>query len=653
MARLIDIKLKTYLILTIFLGVSFITGCRNTLVGTEVGNTITAEQELENYIKNEFSEAVLPSDIYTSAGVVPVEFSDVATANVVSEYSQTNIQEPGVDEADKVKTDGTYLYIAGDNAVHIVNAVPSDSMNISSTVNVNGTVESLYLNNNTLIILYRFSEGRGLSWLGTYQCLNVGPSYCTPVEARLGVMMIDVSDPSSPVRVREWVIDGWMVSSRLTNGKLHIVQKFLPDLPPLRLTYDGTEEGRAEAVAANKSSLKHVALNELIPYYDVLNEQGNVTYSAPLIRPEYFYYPDESNGGSILSIVTIDLDNPSGGFQSTGLIADAHTVYATTDVLYAASSQWNHNPGTPGQTNEYYRTFLYKFSLTGAKVTLEGTGDVRGRILNQFSLGEFDNVLRIATASMTSVDGVENVTIENNIYCLETRNGNLDIIGSLEGIAPGEDLYAARFIGTHGFLSTFVKVDPLFTIDLSDPTDPMVAGELHVPGYSDYIHPLGNDHLITIGKDAISDESGTVWYQGLQLSIFDISDFAHPLLLHKELIGDRGTESFALDDHRAFTFWAENGLLAIPVRLYEHQVESEHPYSYGEFTFNGLYVYRITIEGGFEYLGRISNDTAYNSWLRGVFIGEDVYAVNEDAVRSAQVEDIEGSIETLLLPAGD
>ena len=457
---------------------------------------------------------------------------------------------------------------------------------------------------------------------------------------------MDVSDPSSPERIKEWAIDGWMVSSRLTNRKLHIIQKFLPDLPPLQLTYDGTEEERAKAIDANEQALKDTTIEELIPYFDVLDDQGNTTDRGPLIIPANFYYPNDPNGGSIVSIVTIDLDNPSEGFQSTGLIADAHTIYASTEALYIASSQWNYDIVSSGKTKEYYRTFLYKFSLAGEKVTLAGTGEVRGRVLSQFSMGEYDNVLHIATTSMTVTDGVGDVTKGNNIYCLKTEDGNLDIIGSLEGVAPGEDIYSARFIGTHGFLVTFVKVDPLFTIDLSDPTKPEVAGELHVPGYSDYIHPLGNDHLITIGKDTIL-ENGMVWYQGLQISVFDISDFKNPQLLHTELIGDRGTESIALDDHKAFTFLAEDGLLAPPVRIYEHNDEPEYPNSYGEFTFDGLYVYRVTIGEGFEYLGRIeTNDipyTSYTNWLRGVFIKGYIYAINKESVRSADIDDMENA----------
>ena len=236
------------------------------------------------------------------------------------------------------------------------------------------------------------------------------------------------------------------------------------------------------------------------------------------------------------------------------------------------------------------------------------------------------------------------------------KEGKLDIIGNLKDLAPGEEIYAARFMGTRGYLVTFVTIDPLFTLDLSDPTDPKVAGELKVPGYSEYIHPYGENHLLTIGKDAL-DVEGNAWYQGVQLSIFDISNFSEPRLLHTARIGDRGTTSEALGNHKAFTFWEEYGLLAIPIDLYEHQnLPTEYPWQWGTLTYKGLYVYRVGIEGGFEYLGRIATLSgleqywyAYGNYTRGIFIDDRVYAVTSEAVRSAQVEDIPGSLESLMI----
>ena len=654
---------RQYLGLAVIFAVISLAGCGPSAGG---GTEATVAQydwtELTGYLKSEFSKSSLPSGTYaTNIDGIPAFYEDVSVNYSSSEsvYSQTNIQEPGVDEGDKVKTDGTYLYIAGDNAVHIVRAVPTDSKNITSTIDVDGDVESIYLNDNKLIILYRLDNGYGLSWSESYNCLMVGFSYCTPAGAQLGIKIMDVSDPTSPVWVKEWVLDGWMASSRLVNEKLHIVQKFLPVLPKLQIFYDGTEEARDAAIAANEAALEDIEISELIPYYDTLDENGNITGSDPLITPENFYYPEESNGGTILSIVTFDLDNLSGSFQSAGLIADTHSVYSSTGALYAASTQYNYESAGTDQTIEHYKTFIYKFDLTGNKPVLKGSGIVNGKILNQFSMGEYNDVLRIATTSETYTSGEPGTAKSNNIYCLEESGEILEIIGSIEGIAPGEDIYSARFIGPRGFLVTFVKVDPLFTLDLSDPTNPTVAGELHVPGYSEYIHPLGDDYLITIGKNTITEEEyGWVYYQGIQLSIFDVTDFSSPELLHTEIIGDRGSESLALEDHRAFTFMRQNGLLAIPVKLYEYPEEPQYWSSQGDFAFEGLYVYRVTAETGFEHLGSISTrDTAsssyFGSWLRGVFIDYSVYAVNKDTVRSSEVDDIGGAVYSLSLSGED
>ncbi len=668
MFRINTIFFRQYFTLILALAMLPLSGCGPSAGG---GTEATGVQGYDwsgftTYVKSEFSKSTLPSYTYISnTGEIPFWMGEVTTDNPLSgntDYTDTNVQEPGVDEGDRVKTDGTYLYIADNSKVHIAAAVPADAMTVLSTIDVDGTVESLYLKDNTLIILYIITDGEELDWASEYPCLKTGITYCSRVNVQLGVKIMDVTNPSSPEWLWEWALDGSMISSRLIDGKLHIVQRFLPDLPPLQIAYDGTEEGRDEAVAANEAALEDITVSELIPYYNRLDENGNITESGPLITPDNFYYPDESSGGSILSLVTFDLNNPSGSFISTGLIADAHTVYSSADTLYIASTKYSFIPADHDQAAEYYRTFIYRFPLNGSAPCVEGTGTVRGKILNQFSMGEYDNVLRIATTSLSYTPGESGGTVkENNIYCLEEEQGDLEITGSIEGIAPGENIYSARFIGTRGFLVTFVKVDPLFTIDLSDPTNPTVAGELHVPGYSEYIHPMGDDYLITIGKATVDDtDSSWIFYQGLQLSIFDVSSFSSPQLLHTQIIGDRGTESFALHDHKAFTYMSENGLLAIPVTLYEYPDDAAVPQSntQGNFTFEGLYIYRAAPETGFEYLGRIStNNTGYQSystdWLRGIFIDEDVYAVNEEIIKSSKVDDIEGTVNTLSLSGSD
>ena len=649
-------------ILVIFLSTILLAGCKISAGGgTDVGNPGPTDTdswyELELYIKSEFSENVLPSTVYTETAWWGDAVSDVSFNPPGYRYSGTNVQEPGVDESDKIKTDGHYFYIAGDTEVHIVSAVPADSMSITGTIDINGSVDTIYLYNNILIVFYLPTRDMEyLDWIGpdTDAIRWTGFSYWLPVHRHTGVFMMDISNPSSPERIKEWTFDGCMVSSRLTGGKLHMVLQFLPDLPPLQLTYDGTEEGRAGVIAENKQVMDDVLIEDLIPYYKNIDEHGNSISTSPLLTPDDFRYPQTPlHGGSIVSVTSFDLDNTTAGFKSVGLIGDANTVYASPWSLYVVSSGWS-GLTFDSESEDYFRTLIYKFSLENENALLTGTGEVKGRILNQFSLGEYEDVLRIATG-----EGTWGQTPSSNIYCLKVIDARLQIIGKLEGLAPGEDIYSARFMGTRGFLVTFVKIDPLFTIDLSDPSNPIVAGKLEVPGYSEYIHPLGDNYLITIGKDVL-EENGNTWYQGLQLSVFDISDFDHPHLLHTELIGDRGTHSEALNNHRAFTFWPENNLLAIPVDLYEYQDEPEYPYSIGENTFTGLYVYRVSADRGFEYLGRISTarktPQIYTGdyWTRGIFIDQDVYAVNDEAVRSAPIEDMEDSATSeLLFPVSD
>ena len=235
----------------------------------------------------------------------------------------------------------------------------------------------------------------------------------------------------------------------------------------------------------------------------------------------------------------------------------------------------------------------------------------------------------------------------NAVYVLgENENHDaLEVVGKVEDIAPGEKIYSARFVGDRGFLVTFKKVDPLYTLDMTDPANPQVVGRLKVPGYSDYIHLMDENHLITIGKDAF-DEGTFAWYQGVQLSIFDVTDFAAPQLLAKEIIGVRGTESEANENPKAFNYFAPKNALAIPIHLAEGP--TERPDEYGKQTFAGLYVYHAAVADGFKLLGRIGTDDdpqqyfyfgGSTSYTRGIFIGDTVYAVSGTAVIAAPLAD--------------
>lgn len=689
-------------IISTFILISFlvINACSFGNGGTETGNpdveniemkTFSSNEELEGYIVDQYARSFLPDTVYNYSDITwDTDTDDGTTApgaiadegansggEKSDDFSNTNIQEEGVDESDKVKTDGSYLYVAGDQSVKIVDVRNPDAPTLLKTIKISGYTDSLYLSNNILIVLYTPEGGSGYGWpyieenamddgkasdvsadepavapdtaMIATDDVDVGFPYWINVNTEIGVLFIDVSDPSNPTTQSEKIIEGSLVSSRVTSGRLHIIQQFLPELPPIRYNYDSSKEDDDDVFASNLVLLENVSISDIVPQYKDVDSEGNKSSEKQLVQPENFYRPSENCGGTIVTITTFDLENLTTGIQSTGVVSDAHHIYASTEALYIASTRWSaYGYGEKNEsTSEDYQTYLYKFGLKTETVEALGTGIVSGRVLNQFSMGEYEDVLRIATTSGATWSGDST----NNVYCLKTKEGKLEVIGRIEEIARGEQIYAARFIGERGYVVTFVQTDPLFTIDLSDPENPVIIGELHIPGYSDYIHPLGENHLLTIGKDATVYE-GFAYYQGLQLSIFDISDFANPQLVHQEKIGSRGTESEALHNHKAFEYWSSKGLLAIPIRLYESETTSEPPYSYGTYKNSGLWVYEISTETGFSKLGEITTSVAspyygYNDWTRGKFNGDHIFTVQKNSVQTVKYDSMTDLVKKL------
>ena len=266
-----------------------------------------------------------------------------------------------------------------------------------------------------------------------------------------------------------------------------------------------------------------------------------------------------------------------------------------------------------------------------------------GHVLNQFSMDEFEGNFRIATTVGEVWRGPSiGEKSKNNLYVLDEE---MNTIGKLEDLAPGEKIYSARFMGARAYMVTFKKVDPLFVIDVSEPTNPKVLGKLKIPGYSDYLHPIDETHIIGVGKDTIESGYGDfAWYQGMKMAIFDVSDVANPKEMHKIVIGDRGTDSYALQDHKAFLYDKEKELLVLPIMLSEIPEElKKNPEeqatgqtitsptivrpdnfpSYGEPVFQGAFVYKVTLENGFEERGRITHISEDEELKRGYYYGDE------------------------------
>ncbi len=630
-------------------------------------STFSDYEELEVYLKNQYStrvrsygdleldvavDVLLPTDLPAPEPKNGLEADTDSSESPGSSdssgngFSGTNIQELGVDESDKVKTDGNFFYVAAAQEVNIVAIDPA--LEIVSTISLEklGNVNSLYLYEEILVVLYDSYS----SFPKPVMEEDYGWYY-----NNMGVAFYDVSNQAEAVLLKTVELEGSLVSSRRIGNKLHVVQQFSPIMPPIRYYYEPGLETKDDVVEENKERVEEVSLEKLIPYYSVIYPKSKDAEILPVVAPENFYKPvDENGGGQIATVVTFDLDRLDDSFDAIAMIANARSVYASTRALFVFSDRWN--DGAPADSPSRQQTEIYKFDLTGDSVTAVASGRVNGTILNQFSLGEDEDVLRVATN--TRIWTKDQSEIFNHIYCLRENGTSLDVIGKIENLAFGEQIYAARFIGKRGFLVTFVNVDPLFTLDLSDPTAPKVAGELKVPGYSDYIHPWGENHLITIGKDAISD-GRTTWTQGVQLSIFDVTQFDNPSLLHKLIIGDRGTQSEANYNHKAFTFWTEHDLLAIPIDLYKvtDRTLDSSPSTYGNYVSSDLYVFSISQESGFEQIGTLPvqiskpNQFVYNPWTRGVFVEENIYSVTESVMHSAVIDNIDGTTLDLTLPS--
>jgi len=385
-------------------------------------------------------------------------------------------------------------------------------------------------------------------------------------------------------------------------------------------------------------------LDDLLPhYYDIayINDTGIKNHG--IICPcNKFFRPLEPSGTGIISIASISMKRSEIKQENTAIVADRGLVYASTQSLYIATYSFD-------STDFRETSVIHKFDIEsdndGAIYLVSGR--VEGRILNQFSMDEEEGYFRVATTTGWAGFSGEG-GIQNYVFVMEEKEGGLEMVGEIRGIAPTEQIYSARFIDYRGFIVTFKKVDPLFTIDLKDPYNPRIVGELKIPGFSTYIHPMDDDHLLTIGKDA-EDMGSFAWFQGVQLSIFDVSDFAHPELIQKEIIGSRGTTSEALYNHKAFNYFSKKNLLAIPIVLYEGGTGGS---DFGEFTSCGILAYRVDIARGFSLLGQIDHTDFYEDldedyyWSdqigprRSVIIGDHIYTISDKGMKVNLLDDL-------------
>ncbi len=666
--RRTTMRLATFLLIsTIFVFLSG--GCNESQYsgGSEHGNpdpggdgrsmpAFSSDTELEYYIKLQFTMSVLPLEAYKYDDITPTKVISPSTTNDSSEieqisnmpgngdFSWTTVQETGIDEADQIKTDGSFLYVTQNQKVAIVDITNAAIPIKINSIPVDGEVSSLYLYNNTLTILYSPTDLESSTLdVEVPSSAQIGLPYWLTLNRKLGVLLMDVSTPTFPVLIKNIHIDGNLISSRLIDGNLHIIQQFLPELPPLTLFYNDPDVDQQTAYEKNIQNLVPMELDDLVPHFFIFDNQGHEMEGGRLIDMDNSYHPEEPAGGSITTITSLDLKSSTAPMTSIGIVADVHTIYTSNDSLYLAATQWLEEPGDIGGTEFKRQTTIHKFNLKGEFVQGVGSGSVPGRVVSRFSFGEYNQILHIATT--TGEEGGPHPTSSHHVYCLETTQDGLSTKGSLENLAQGQQLSSVRFLENSGFMATYENAEPFLLIDLSDETNPQLAGRLNVSGFQSTVHSFDENHILTMGKDTEISQEGAVWPQGIQLSLFNIADLEAPMSIASESIGDRGTESEALSNYKAFTFWPEKNLLTLPVELHQHFAPPEYPFVDGYHSFTGLYLFRLTLENNFELLGMLSTaipSETVPDWTRTLFINDYVLAVTKSKLLSANTEDMAG-----------
>ncbi|MGA2387001.1 MAG: beta-propeller domain-containing protein [Candidatus Bathyarchaeia archaeon] len=631
--------------------------------------------ELKNFLvanaansAGSFTGGPLDSQYYGSKGTavpsnapVPATASTTGTfsTNQQSSYSTTNVQVAGVDEADTVKTDGQYIYVinqnysaASQNNVYVVNANPQDPAVIAKIpLGNDSALAGMYLSpdGNELVVL-----GSNYANMIVYPMVMVAggnlPFY--PGFANYGVSsfmyVYDVSDKASPVLTYNYTMTGSYFDSRMIGNDVYMVIS-----QPANLD------------------------NGTVVLPSVYNNDA-----ASTIMPPSIYYTDTNDSYyTYTTFVGLDVTNTSQGPSNmTIMMSGTSNMYVSTGNMYVTC---------PSQSGD--GTDIYRVAINGLNLTFQAEGAVPGYIINQYSMDEYNGYFRVATTTTSGSWFSQNQ--ENNLYVL---NMNLTIVGKLENMAPGENIYAARFIGDTCYLVTFHQTDPFFVIDLSNPQAPTVAGELNIPGYSSYLYPYDATHVIGVGEQTII-ENGSENID-LKLSLFDVSNMNNPTEIANYIVPGNYTSSTAQYDPHAFLFSLEKQLLVIPVSITNYEQTAFEPNNvtvplpatgvagsssgssaassspasppvvsppaiiFSEETWQGAYVFNVNPSSGFTLSGTVTNlnatmldsqgfvnegygfgyyyDMQNDVITRSLYIGNTLYTVSNNEVKLFSLTDL-------------
>ena len=573
---------------------------------------IMLENSSEYYETND--SLVMESTSITAASGVTQNETGMDSTEEKTDYSTTNVQVEGVDEADIVKTDGKYIYYVTSNKVIIANVEDENNLELSSEIDYQDEEfypNEIFIAENKLIVIGNSRNN--------YNTVALDIAYTGSVKEETIAKIYKTENKNKPELEREIKIEGNYLTSRMIGDNIYfIANKYI------------------YSYMFRESEIEEMDEEEFKPKY---TDTAVSSTEQCIAYPDIYYFPD-SEDTSYLNIAGFNINNNEPANIDSYLGA-GNKIYSSQNNLYITKVKYEYKDSTMyGYYNNYdVNTYIYKFKLEDSKATYVNVGSVPGEVLNQFSMDEKDGYFRIAT---TDRDNWNSETNKNNLYVL---NEDLQIIGKVENLAKGEKIYSVRFMGNRAYMVTFVETDPLFVIDLSDPTNPIVLGELKIPGYSNYLHPYDENHIIGFGENTKVNKNGGVVTDGMKMALFDVTDPNNPTEMFSVNIGESGTYSELLYNHKALLFSKEKNIIAFPISISEEEGE----YS-TKLKFQGAIVYGLDLENGFTQKGTIAHmqikdgykDYDYTKRVeRIIYINNNLYTLSPGLIKATDMNTME------------
>jgi len=591
-----------------------------------------------------------------------------------SEYSTTNVQVQNVDEPDYLKNDSKYVYIVSKNTLTIIDAYPAESAELVLKIALDiesQYIQNMFLNDDRLVIFY---NGQSDDEIIPQYDFVPRRSYSSVTHA----LIVDVSDKENPTIIKDYSIDGHFMDARMIGDYAYFVTNSnvdhqYPRLPvimedsirimtPDAFYFDNVEQFSnfntltAIDIFGDKINSESFLMGYSGTFY-VSEDNFYLTYQQNM--PFGFY--ENSSRDRFFDVVVPLL--PKNIQEQIKVIQNDSSINVTTqwmkisELMQKSYNQMDKNDKEElfekirEALNEYdakiqedtRKTIIHKISIDEDKIEYVAKGSVPGRLLNQFSMDENGDRFRVATTTEYYIQHQGTVRA-NAVYVLDEQ---LNIVGGLDEIAPDESIFSARFMDDRLYLVTFQQIDPFFVIDLSSDT-PKILGELKIPGFSNYLHPYDEEHVIGFGRDTKAD-NGRVQQLGIKIALFNVADVKNPKVADDIVIGDSSTHSEALHNHKAFFFDKKSGLLSVPISGDAENlngISSSKMFAPEYNRWSGFYVFDLDGSEGFDLKGTVTHsaeDSRYYGMgnARTFYIDDVLYTASEGFLKMNFMNNLE------------